>query len=186
MVGKTKHITPGEYDRIAAAAKKANRGMLTKQVVVSLLYKHGLRVSELCTMRLSDLKLEEGTLFVRRFKGSHSGLHPVYGSELRLLRRYIREVREHNKGKHLDYLVLNERGTEYSRAGIQKIVKQLGEDAGLMKSVNPHSFRHGCGYKLVNEMKDVRWIAAYLGHANINNTMVYTSVNAQLFKDFFD
>ena len=184
--GHVKYLTPGECERLLAAAKKSTRGSVKKQLIISLLYKHGLRVSELCNMRLSDVRVHEARIYIRRNKGSQSGEHQIPGNELRLLRRYLREDRENNKGKHLDTLILTERGTEYSRRGIYKLVRELGEAAMLDKLVHPHMLRHACGYKLINDTGDLLLVQTYLGHRYISSTMFYVALDSRKMRNLFD
>lgn len=125
-------------------------------------YRHGLRDSELVDIRLRDLDLETGRIFVRRKKGSLSTHQPIEGDELRSLRAYLRE-REGRGDARSSYLFLSERGP-FTRQGVNYLVEQIASRAKLRFRVTPHMLRHSTGYYLANRGYDTRLVQDYLGH----------------------
>jgi type 1 fimbriae regulatory protein FimB len=143
-------------------------------------YQHRLRVSELVDIRLKDLDLETGRLFVRQIKGSLSTHQPIERDELRMIRAWLRE-RENYPNANSNYLFLSERGP-MTRQSINYLVEQTGIRAKLDFKVNPHMLRHSTGYYLANKGCDTRLIQDYLGHRNITHTVRYTRTAAHRFE----
>jgi type 1 fimbriae regulatory protein FimB/type 1 fimbriae regulatory protein FimE len=160
------------------AARKNRRGHRDATMIL-LAYRHGLRASELCGLQWQQLDLGQGTVHVNRLKNGISSVHPLGGTELRALRKLQREEPESR------FLFLSERGAPMTAEGFRKLVSRAGEAAKLSFSVHPHMIRHACGYKLANDGKDTRAIQLYMGHRNIQNTVGYTQLSAERFKDFW-
>ena len=114
-----------------------------------------------------------------RLKGSRSTEHPLSGNALRALRAYLR-----SRADALPWLIVNERGAPFTRFGFHKLVRAIGERAGL--AVHPHMLRHGCGYALANKGRDTRLIQDYLGHVDIKNTVLYTETAAARFEGLWE
>ena len=172
-------LTTSEMKKFLAAARKG-RHAVRDYCLMLMAYRHGLRVSELIDIRLNDLDLETGRLFVRRLKGSLSTQQPIEGDELRALRAWLRE-RETYPNASSNYLFLSERGM-LTRQAINYLVTQIGHKASLNFKVTPHSLRHSTGYFLANKGHDTRLIQDYLGHKNITHTVRYTRTAAARFE----
>lgn len=173
------HLTPDEVDRLIRAAGKAGRYGHRDATAILLAYRHGLRASELCSLRRDQASLERKELYVRRVKAGKPSTQPLAGDELRALRRLFRE----SDG---NYVFQTERGTALDRSGLLKIVRRAGELAGLTFSVHPHMLRHATGYYLANRGTDTRTIQDYLGHKNIQHTVRYTELAPGRFKGLWD
>jgi site-specific recombinase XerD len=119
-------------------------------------------------------------LAVRRLKHGVPSAHPLWDPELRALRRLRRDY------PHSPYLFTTDRGAPVSRRTYQHLVTTAAEAAGIGFSVSSHALRHALGYKLVNEGHDIRTIAGYMGHRNLNNTAVYTQLNSRAFRGFWE
>lgn len=176
---KKNYLTESEMKRLLDAAKHGRYGVRDFAMLL-LMYRHGLRVSELIDLRIKELDLDAGRLFVRRLKGSLSTEQPVAGDELRAIRAYLRERNERSDAR-LPYLFLSERGV-LTRFAINYLVEQAGERAKLGFRVHPHLLRHSCGYYLANKGFDTRLIQDYLGHRNIAHTVRYTRTAAVRFE----
>ena len=83
------------------------------------------------------------------------------------------------------YLFVNERGDPFGRMGIARMIERAGEDAALPFPVHAHMLRHACGYALANRGMDTRRLQHYLGHASITNTVRYTAMSAESFRDIW-
>jgi len=116
---------------------------------------------------------------INRLKNGIASVHPLGGTELRALRKLQREEPESR------FLFLSERGAPMTAEGFRKLVSRAGKAAKLPLPVHPHMIRHACGYKLANDGKDTRAIQLYMGHRNIQNTVGYTQLSAERFKDFW-
>lgn len=173
-------ITLSELDLLVKACSRT-RSPIRNKAIVQTMFWHGLRVSELCQLKVSDLDLKAGRLHVRRLKQSLSTTHPVRPEVLRTLRKYLKE-----RDSQLRTLFLNERNDEFRRQGIGWLLRNLSEKAGLPFPVNPHMLRHGCGYALANMGHDTRLIQDYLGHKDIKHTVTYTRTASKRFEAIWD
>lgn len=171
-------LTESEMKKFLDASRKGRHSVRDFCLMLTA-YRHGLRVSELIDVRLKDLDLEMGRLFVRRVKGSLSTHQPIEGDELRAIRAWLRE-REDYPNSNSNYLFLSERGP-LTRQAVNYLVAQIGKRAKLNFDVNPHMLRHSTGYFLANKGYDTRLIQDYLGHKNITHTVRYTRTAASRF-----
>ena len=168
--------------KFLAEARKGRHG-IRDYCLMLVAYRHGLRVSELIDIRLKDIDLETGRIFVRRVKGSLSTHQPIEGDELRALRAWLRE-RESYPNSNSNYLFLSERGP-MTRRSINYMVEQIGIRSKLNFKINPHMLRHSTGYYLANKGCDTRLIQDYLGHKNITHTVCYTRTAASRFENLW-
>lgn len=169
-----KYLTEEQVNKLTAAAKKT-RNPVRNQLIIMMMYRHGLRVSELVDIKLDDLRLDQALFDVRRAKGSTNSTHPLDGDEIRLIRRYLKD----RGNSELPWLFISERGQPFTRQAINYFLNSLEKQSGI--STNPHAFRHGCGFYLANKGVDIRVIQQYLGHANIQNTVIYTALTGKQF-----
>jgi type 1 fimbriae regulatory protein FimE len=172
------YLTEREVEKLIDAASENRLGHRDATAIL-IAYRHGLRSSELVTLRWDDFDLNAGKLHVRRFKDGQVGVHPVGGRELRALRRLKRES---SQGV---YVFVSERLAPLGVAGYQRMVARAGEHAGFPFLVHSHMLRHSCGYKLANDGQDTRAIQHYLGHKSINSTVRYTALAPDRFKGFW-
>ena len=172
------YLTEKEVERLMKAAGDNRYGHRDASMIL-LSYRHGLRASELCSLRWEQIDLAHGRLHVSRAKSGIPSVHPLTGTELRALRRLQRE-REPGR-----YVFMSERGAPMSPVGFRHMVTRLGEAAKMPFSVHPHMLRHACGFKLANQGVDTRSLQHYLGHKNIQHTVRYTELSPDRFRDFW-
>jgi type 1 fimbriae regulatory protein FimB len=173
--GTRTFLTEAEMKRFLAAAR-GSRHAARDHVMMLVAYRHGLRVSELIDVRLSDLDLEAGRLYVRRKKGSLSAYHPIEGDELRALRAWLRHRGRRNDAES-SYLFLSERGP-MTRQAVNYLVGQTAARAGLDIHVHPQMLRHSAGYHLAGRNCETRVLQDYLGHKNIVHAAKYKRATA--------
>ena len=169
------YLSDDEMDRLLAAAKRGRHGVRDHLLLI-MLYRHVLRVSEATSLRRSQLNLPQVRLWVARLKNSLSVEQPIAGDELRAIKRYLA-----SRTDKLPWLFLSERGQPMTRQAVNYIVARAGEDAGL-GPVHPHMLRHSCGYYLANAGYDMRLIQDYLGHRDPKHTAHYTRVASHRFE----
>ena len=174
-----KWVTATEVKLLCQAAKQT-RNPIRNELIILMLYRHGLRVSELCHLKLEQVHLEQSTIFIKRFKNGIDGMHPIAGDELRLLRRYLRE-----RKSTLPWLFISEQGSLFIRNTVNSLLKQCSKYANL-PPINPHMLRHGCGYHMINNGYDIRAVQLYLGHKLITNTAIYAKFNEKQFVGMWD
>jgi site-specific recombinase XerD len=173
------HLTPAEIDRLIAAARQLGRHGHRDATMILLAYRHGLRVSELIGLRREQVDLRQGLLHVRRRKNGLPSTHPLHGPELRALRKLRRDDRD------TPYVFVSERQAPMTASTFHKLVARAGEAARLGMPIHPHMLRHSTGFKLANDGQDTRAIQHYLGHRNIQHTVLYTRLAAHRFNDFW-
>lgn len=173
------YLTPSEAERVIVAAGTVGRYRHRDATLLMLGYRHGLRVSELVSLRWEQVDLKHGLLHVARLKNGLPSTHPLRGPELRALRRLQRD------DMASPYVFTTERKGPLTTSAVRKIVARAGRRAKLAFPVHPHMLRHACGFKLANEGHDTRSIQQYLGHRNIQHTVRYTELAPGRFKDFW-
>jgi type 1 fimbriae regulatory protein FimE len=173
------YVQEQEVTALVQAAGQVGRHGARDATLILLAYRHGLRVSELVSLRWDQVDLQHGLLHVTRRKHGVPSVHPLRGPELRALRRLQRDY------PATAYLFLSERKAPLTTDAVRKIVGRAGRQAGLAFPVHPHMLRHATGYKLANAGQDTRAIQQYLGHRNIQHTTRYTELVPDRFKDFW-
>ena len=178
-VRSREYLTEDEVARLMQAAKKVGRHCHRDATLILLVYRHGLRVSELISLRWDQIDLNQGLLHVYRLKNGTPSVHPVRGPEIRALRRQRRDY------PATPYVFVTERQGPLTSSTVRKIVARAGRMAGIHFPVHPHMLRHACGYKLANDGHDTRAIQHYLGHRNITHTVRYTELAPDRFSTFW-
>lgn len=176
-------LTLEEIDRIEDFIDLSKAEGARNRAIIEVLFSCGLRVSELVNMKLSDLYLEDRVLLVRG-KGNKERLVPVSNKAIADLKRWFfdRNLMKIKPGED-DYVFLNRRGAHLTRTMILIMVKRQAEEAGIKKTISPHTFRHSFATALLQGGADLRSIQAMLGHEKIDTTLVYTHIsNEQLRK----
>jgi len=173
------YLRADEIEKLIAAAKSRRYGHRDATMIL-IAYRHGLRASELTSLRWDMLDLASGHLHVSRLKNGRPSVHPLRGKELRALRRLQRE-----QAPPSPYLFTTERHSPMTAAGFRKQLAVIGLAAKLPFPIHPHMLRHACGYALANDRHDTRAIQEWLGHRNIQHTTRYTELTTYRFKDFW-
>ncbi len=174
------HLTEAEMDQLLAALK-GNRHGHRDWLIGLIIYRHGLRVSEVCDLRWDDIDLPKRTIIVRRLKGSTDSVHYLERDEVNGLKLLHRQ--QQADGIKAAYVFINERGQPFGRMGIGRMIERAGEAAGLPFPVHVHMLRHSTGYALAARGMDTRRLQHFLGHASITNTVRYTAMSPEPFKD---
>jgi len=168
-----------EIDRMIAAVDLSAPEGHRNRAIIEMLYGSGLRVSELTALRLSRIYLSEGYMLIEG-KGSKQRLVPVSPVAVEWFRYWL-EDRSHLdiKPEYVDYAFLNRYGRGLTRAMIFTIVKRLAAEAGITKTISPHTLRHSFATHLLQNGADLRLIQQMLGHENITTTEIYTHLDIQ-------
>ncbi len=173
-----------EIDELIASIDLSHPQGERNRAIIETLYSCGLRVSELINLRVSDLYFEEGFIKVTG-KGDKQRFVPIAPNTQKLINTYLKLIRTQVKpaDDHLDTLFLNRRGSGLTRAMIFTIVKQTAEEAGIKKSISPHTFRHSFATHLLQNGADLRAIQLMLGHESITTTEIYMHVDNRHLRD---
>lgn len=170
-------LTVGEIDALLAAIDVSEPLGHRNRAMLETLYSCGLRVSELTSLRISDLFFDEGLIRVTG-KGNKQRLIPVSDEAERNIRLYLaqRMSMPVDPGSE-DILFLNRRGRKLTRVMIFTIIRIAAEQAGITKSISPHTFRHSFATHLLEGGASIRQVQEMLGHESIVTTEVYTHLN---------
>lgn len=174
------HLTPNEVDELIAAARKLGRHGHRDATMILMAYRHALRVSELVSLKWSQIDLKQGLLHVHRLKNGVDSTHPLFGPEIRALRKLKRDYPE------TQYIFTSERKSPVTDSLFRKIVARAGKATTINMPLHPHMLRHSTGFKLANDGQDTRSIQYYLGHKNIQHTVRYTEITTNRFKNFWN
>src|SRR6476659_9974307 len=180
------HLTQTEMDRLLAASKDPanSRNPERDYCILLLMFRHGLRVSELCALKLTNINVDTKQLFVKRSKDGDSGEHELYNGEAQAVKAWLIERAKMNAD--CDTLFISERRTPLYRSAVWDMIRKFGKAAGLEHlEIHPHMLRHSTGYALVNKGTDIRIIQGYLGHRSITSTVRYTKLDSKRFAKLF-
>jgi site-specific recombinase XerD len=174
------YLTTHEVEQLRKTARQIGRHGHRDDTLILMLFRHGLRVSEAIQLKWEQVDFKQTHLHVKRMKNGKPATHPLQGITLRALRKLQREYTDS------PYLFISERGAPLTARTAHHIVTRAGKLAALPFPVHPHMLRHGTGFYLANKGCDTRVIQHYLGHANIKNTVIYTELSPQRFKDLWE
>lgn len=170
-------LTTAEVDALEASIDLSKWEGHRNRAIIEVLFSCGLRVSELVTLRLSNLYRDDG--FVRiNGKGAKERLVPISGRALKELDYWFDDRRQMIvKAGEEDYVFLNRRGAHLTRTMILIMIKRQAETAGIQKTISPHTLRHSFATALLEGGADLRAIQAMLGHESIGTTEIYTHID---------
>lgn len=179
QLGRTReHLLKDEVEALIEAAE-SNRYGHRDALMVLLAYRHGLRAKEVCDLKWEQVNFKASNLHVTRVKGGTDSTHPLTGREMRALRRQQRE------SPPSPWVFVSERGSPLTPTAFSKMIERAAAKAKLRIKAHAHMLRHACGFALANAGVDTRSLQAYLGHANIANTVRYAALSPQRFNGFF-
>jgi type 1 fimbriae regulatory protein FimB len=179
MIKDRKHLVSAEVDKLIEATKDS-RNAARDRCLLLLMFRHGLRVSEACGLKLSQVDTESRILHVSRLKKGLSTTHPLRPDELKAIKAWL-AIRAKMK-PDTDAFFISERRRPLSRVTAWLAIRNYGERAGLSIPAHPHMLRHACGFALADQGADTRLIQDYLGHRNIQHTVIYTATNPARFE----
>ena len=168
-----------EIDLIINTIDLSKREGQRNRAIIETMYSCGLRVSEACNLKLSDLYLSEGFIKVEG-KGNKQRLVPISERAIAEIMDYMTDRNEINiKPGHEDYLFVSaHRKKRLSRITMFHIIKELAEQTGIKKDISPHTFRHSFATHLLEGGANLRVIQSMLGHEDIGTTEIYTHIDA--------
>ena len=170
-------LTTEEVDRLEASIDLSKWEGHRNRAIIEVLFSCGLRVSELVNLKLSDLYIDEEYVRVMG-KGSKERLVPISRKAIDELKNwfYDRNLMKIKPGEE-DYVFLNRRGAHLTRTMILIMIKSQAKDAGIQKTISPHTLRHSFATALLEGGADLRFIQALLGHEDIGTTEIYTHID---------
>ena len=177
-------LSPEEIDQLIEAVDLDSETGYRNRAILETLYGCGLRVSELISLKLTDLHFDESYLKIRG-KGSKERLVPIGRSVKDSITLYIHNYRQTLDigRKDENILFLNRRGHAMTRVMVFTIIKDLAQKIGLKKPISPHTFRHSFATQLLEGGADLRAIQEMLGHESITTTELYTHLDKEYLRD---
>lgn len=176
-------LDPFEVERLLEQPDTGTPLGLRDRAMLELLYATGIRVSELISLRVSDLSLDQALVKVYG-KGAKERVVPIGRKAVEYVSRYLSTVRPKLARRHSrEVLFLNWRGKPLSRMGLWKILNGYVKKAGIEREVNPHTLRHSFATHLLEGGADLRAVQEMLGHADISTTQIYTHVDREYLKE---
>jgi integrase/recombinase XerD len=178
-------LSLAEVDRLLAQPDTNTTGGLRDKAMIELLYSTGLRVSELCGLKIADVQMEMGCLRCIG-KGNKERLVPVGRRALETVQEYMTKSRPEILGeKTSPYLFASRSGRAINRIMFWKLLGAYGRKAGLRKTLSPHMLRHSFATHLLDRGADLRSVQMMLGHADIATTQIYTHVVEERLKQVY-
>ena len=175
-------MTVDEIDLLIGSIDRGTKEGQRNRAILETLYSCGLRVSELCNLKLSELYFEEGFIKVEG-KGSKQRLVPISPRAIKEIRLYFtdRNLMKIKPGFE-DFVFISNFGKNISRIMVFHIIKELAERIGLKKKISPHTFRHSFATHLLEGGANLRAIQCMLGHESIGTTEIYTHIDRNMLR----
>lgn len=175
-------LTVEEIDTIIATVDLSKKEGQRNRAILETLYSCGLRVSELCNLKLSELYFDEGFIKVEG-KGSKQRLVPISPRAIKEIKYWLmdRNIGKIKQGFE-DYVFLARWGNSISRIMVFHLIKELAEKAGITKNISPHTFRHSFATHLLEGGANLRAIQCMLGHESIATTEIYTHIDRNMLR----
>ncbi len=170
-------------EKEASRLIEASKDDMKTHLIVSLLAHTGMRVGELCSLKISDVDLDENVVTIHSGKGDKDRIviMPDYCTEL--IREYL--PKRYKMSDENDYLLISRKGTRFDSSTIQRIIRELAHEAGMAKKVTPHVLRHTFATAILRNGGDIRFIQQLLGHASVATTQIYTHVDDSALKEMY-
>ena len=175
-------LTVEEIDTIISTVDMSKKEGQRNRAILETLYSCGLRVSELCNLKLSELYFDEAFIKVEG-KGSKQRLVPISPRAIKEIKYWLldRNLGKIKKGFE-DYVFLARWGNSISRIMVFHLIKELAEKAGITKNISPHTFRHSFATHLLEGGANLRAIQCMLGHESIATTEIYTHIDRNMLR----
>jgi len=176
-----KHLTGREVEHLLEATK-GGRNKARDRCLLLLMFRHSLRVSEACRLKLDQVDAESRVLHVARLKGGLSTTQPLRGDELRAIAAWLKEHTPMTVPDMVKTFFVSEQRKPLHRSTVNLLFEKYSAAASLPVIAHPHMLRHACGFALADQGADTRLIQDYLGHRNIQHTVRYTASNPARFQ----
>ncbi|MCP5511820.1 MAG: site-specific tyrosine recombinase XerD [Leptospiraceae bacterium] len=177
------HLTTQEVDELFNVIREDNIYELRDKCIFELLYSSGLRISEACNLKLSDLDLESMSISVEG-KGGRERLVPFGEKSLLILNAYLSKSRsEILKTRSCEYLFVSKKGSYINRKSVWRLLNIYIKRTGITKKVTPHTLRHSFATHLLENHADLRAVQELLGHIDISTTQIYTHMANKTLKE---
>jgi integrase/recombinase XerD len=158
---------------------------LRDRCIFEIMYVSGLRISEVCNLKLSDIDLQEMEIKVLG-KGNKARITPFGEKTLNIIKLYLTNSRSYiskHKAQKNEYLFISKKGGKLDRKSVWKFLQKYARRAGIVRSISPHTFRHSCATHMIQNNADIRIVQEILGHSDISTTQIYTHIDKKHLKE---
>jgi integrase/recombinase XerD len=177
------HLTIEEIDELFSKIREDNIYELRDKCILELLYSSGLRISEACFLKTSDIDLKAMSIIVEG-KGGRQRLVPFGEKSLRILEKYLEKSRPVIlKERDCEYLFISKKGSFINRKSVWRLLNIYIKRTKINKKVTPHTLRHSFATHLLENHADLRAVQELLGHIDISTTQIYTHMASKTLKD---
>ena len=177
------HLTIQEVDELFLAIDEDNIYELRDKCIFELLYSAGLRISEACNLRMTDIDMDSGMITVEG-KGGRERLVPFGEKSLKILRLYLEKSRpEILKARNCEYLFVSKKGSYINRKSVWRLLNIYIKRTSINKKVTPHTLRHSFATHLLENHANLREVQELLGHIDISTTQIYTHMANKTLKE---
>lgn len=181
-----KFIYPEEINNILDSIKTDSVLGKRNKLILELLYGTGVRVSELCNIKLQDIDYGQELILIHG-KGQKDRYVPIHQDLIKALQTYIITCRpdlvKKRKDLHQKHLLLNNKGTPLTERGVRLIINKIMNESGESLKISPHTLRHTFATHILNNGADLRSVQELLGHSHLSSTQIYTNVTKEKLKE---
>ena len=170
-------------EKEASRLIESSKNNLRDNLIVTLLAHTGVRVGELCSIKTSDVDMDEGVISIFSGKGDRDRIVVMPENCRKLISNYLRE--RYRIGSDVDNLLVSRNGRKLDSTTVQRIVRKAAQEAGIRKKVTPHVLRHTFATAVLRNGGDIRFIQQLLGHASVATTQIYTHVDDNTLKEMY-
>lgn len=179
------YLTMEEVEKLLSLPELSSPTGKRDKAILELMYATGLRVSEVVELKMEELELDEGFIYVMG-KGGKRRMVPTGEIALKYLSIYLNVREEYFEGKGSPFVFLNYKGEPLTRQGLWKIIKGYGRKIGIGDKLTPHTLRHSFATHLLERGADLRSIQIMLGHSRISTTQIYTHIATERLKRIWE
>lgn len=179
------YLTMEEIEKLLSLPELSSPTGKRDKAILELMYATGLRVSEVVELKMEELELDEGFIYVMG-KGGKRRMVPTGEIALKYLSIYLNVREEYFEGKGSPFVFLNYKGEPLTRQGLWKIIKGYGRKIGIGDKLTPHTLRHSFATHLLERGADLRSIQIMLGHSRISTTQIYTHIATERLKRIWE
>ncbi len=177
------YLTQEEIEELFSSIQEDNIYELRDKCIFELLYSSGLRISEACNLKMSDIDMNGMTIVVEG-KGGRQRLVPFGEKSLEILKKYLKVSRPAIlKKRECEYLFVSKKGSYINRKSVWRLLNHYIKRTGIKKKVTPHTLRHSFATHLIENHADLRVVQELLGHIDISTTQIYTHMASKTLKE---
>lgn len=180
------YLTVEEIQKFFLVFDLENIYELRDRCIFEIMYASGLRISEVCNLKLSDIDFLECEIKITG-KGNRQRIVPFGEPTSKILMKYINESRnfisKKSSAKNSEYLFISKKGGKLDRKSVWKFLQKYLARAGIFRNVSPHTFRHSFATHMIQNNADLRIVQELLGHMDISTTQIYTHLDKKILKE---